>query len=143
VTIEGVEDLVRCRVLVVEDEIFIALFLEDLLRDLGCEVIGPASQVSEALALAAAEEPRAAVLDVNLGRERVYPVADALRQWGIPFVFVTGYGPAGLIDAYSGHPTIAKPINPATFASELVAGLRLAAARIGAASRPDARHSRR
>ncbi len=111
------------RILVVEDEALIARLLEDLLRELGCEVVGPASNVTLALELAARERPDAAVLDVNLGGETVFPVADALKHAGIPFVFITGYGQAGLSGAHTGHATIRKPIDSTTFASELASGL--------------------
>lgn len=122
----GAWELAGLRVLVVEDEMLNAMFLEDLLLDLGCEVVGPAATVAEGLALASSERPDAAVLDVNLGADRVYPVADALRQEGVPFVFVTGYGVAGLIEAHKEQPTIEKPINPNTFGDELAAGLQRA-----------------
>ncbi len=111
------------RILVVEDEALIAMLLEDLLGDLGCKVVGPAANVTQALELAARERPDAAVLDVNLGKETVFPVADALQRAGVPFVFITGYGPAGLTGAHSGHATIRKPIDTVTFGSELAAGL--------------------
>ena len=114
------------RILVVEDEMLIAMLLEDLLEDLGCQVLGPVSNVPQALELTAKERPDAAVLDVNLGAERVYPVADALTQAAVPFVFVTGYGQAGLAEAYGGHATIMKPFDPETFGPELAEGLRQA-----------------
>ncbi len=120
----GSEDLAGLRILVVEDEVLIMMLLEDLLQELGCEVVGPASSVAQALALVATERPDAAVLDVNLGKELVYPVANALKQAGVPFVFVTGYGQAGLIDDYRGRAAIRKPIDPDTFGRELAAGLR-------------------
>lgn len=73
-------DLAGLRVLVVEDEMLNAMLIEDLLLDLGCEVIGPAATVAGGLELARRERPQAAVLDVNLGSERVYPLADVLRR---------------------------------------------------------------
>jgi CheY-like chemotaxis protein len=123
----GAQELTGRRILIVEDEVLIAMLLEDLLQDLGSEVVGPASNVSDALELTAREKPDAAVLDVNLGSERVYPVADALKQFGIPFVFATGYGQEGLDGAYIGHPTIKKPFDAQTFGKELASGLGLAA----------------
>jgi DNA-binding response OmpR family regulator len=126
-TSTSVKELSGLKILVVEDEMLIAMFLEDLLLELGCQVVGPAANVPDALALAANEKPDAAVLDVNLGTEAVYPVADALQHAGTPFVFVTGYGQTGLIDPYAGHPTIKKPFDPETFGSEVAAGLRQAA----------------
>ena len=80
------------RVLIVEDELVIAMELENLLRGLGCIVLDPAPTVSAALRTLAGERPDVAVLDVNLQGERVTPVAEALRAQGVPFVLVTGYG---------------------------------------------------
>lgn len=125
--VTGSEGLAGLRILVVEDEVLIAMLLEDLLQELGCVVVGTAANVAQALALLAATKPDAAVLDVNLGAGRVYPVADALNQAAIPFVFITGYGQRGLIEAFRGHASIKKPIDSATFGRELAAGLRLSA----------------
>lgn len=117
------EGLAGRRILVVEDEMFIAMMIEDLLRGLGCEVVGPAGNVSDALNLVATEPLDGAVLDVNLGRERVFPVADTLRREVVPFVFVTGYGRTALTEAYDRHPMIRKPFEPETFGADLAAGL--------------------
>jgi PAS domain S-box-containing protein len=82
------------RVLLVEDELLVAMEMEEALRDLGCEVLGPAATVEEALRLALAEAGRidAAVLDVNLAGRPSFPVADLLAGRGVPVVFATGYG---------------------------------------------------
>jgi CheY-like chemotaxis protein len=81
------------RVLVVEDEGLVAMMLEDLLEDLGCELAGSMASVGAALAwIEAGGEADAALLDVNLGGEPVFPVAEALRARGVPFAFTTGYG---------------------------------------------------
>ena len=79
------------RVLVVEDELIIAMELESLLKRLGCIVLDPAPSVRRALRLLSGERPDAAVLDVNLQGQRVTPVAEALQQQDVPFVLVTGY----------------------------------------------------
>ncbi|SFQ21965.1 response regulator [Tranquillimonas alkanivorans] len=79
------------RVLVVEDEYLIALEMEALLEELGCEVIGPAPSVKKALALLDLERPGFAILDVNLGNERSTPVAQALVEMNVPYVVATGY----------------------------------------------------
>jgi CheY-like chemotaxis protein len=84
------------RVLVAEDEALVAFQLEDMLAELGCAVIGPASRVGQALDLLGRERVDAAVLDVNVAGELVYPVADALTAQGLPYIFATGYGAAGL-----------------------------------------------
>ncbi|HEY1750447.1 MAG TPA: response regulator [Caulobacteraceae bacterium] len=81
------------RMLVVEDEGLVAMMLEDLLDDLGCQVACSASSVVQALDwLEAGGEADAALLDVNLGGEPVFPVAEALTARGVPFAFTTGYG---------------------------------------------------
>ena len=79
------------RVLIVEDEPIVAMCLEDMLIDLGCEVVGPASRVQEGLTLAETEGLDAAILDVNLGADYSYAIADALSERGVPFAFATGY----------------------------------------------------
>lgn len=99
------------RVLVLEDEVAISLLLEDMLLDLGCEVVGPAARVAEALDLIGAGTIDYAILDVNVGRELSYPVADALAARGIPFLFSTGYGAAGLADGYKERPYLQKPFS--------------------------------
>jgi len=97
------------RVLVVEDEALIALQLEDMLTELGCAVIGPASRVRQALELLDGEPVEAAVLDLNIAGELVYPVADKLGNRGLPYIFVTGYGTSGLGEPYRSRPVLEKP----------------------------------
>ena len=81
------------RLLLVEDEAMVAMLLEDMLSDLGCEVVGPAGNVAHALELAKGEaEIAGAILDVNVGGQPIYPVAETLKARGVPFVFATGYG---------------------------------------------------
>lgn len=90
------------RVLVVEDEMMVALLVEDFLAELGHAVVGPAMHLHEAITLALEAEIDVAILDVNLGAQRSYPVAEVLRQRGIPFLFATGYGAAGVDEEYRG-----------------------------------------
>jgi CheY-like chemotaxis protein len=82
-------------ILIVEDEPIVAMCLEDVIEALGCRVVGPAARLDQAIALARREPIDAAILDVNLGDDRSYPVADLLRARAIPFVFATGYASAG------------------------------------------------
>jgi CheY-like chemotaxis protein len=103
------EDLQGLRVLVVEDEAAISLLLEDMLLDFGCEVIGPAARLAAALETVNREQVDLAILDVNVAGEPIYPVADALVQRSVPFVFSTGYGSAGIKDAYRDRPVLQKP----------------------------------
>ena len=103
------DDLNGLRVLVVEDEAAISLLLEDMLLDFGCEVIGPAARLSAALDAVAREKVDLAILDVNVAGEPIYPVAEALAQRSIPFVFSTGYGSAGIRDTFRDRPVLQKP----------------------------------
>ena len=115
--------LAGSRILVVEDEPLIAMLIEDILRERGCDVIGPASTVADGLRLATADRLDAALLDVNIGEETVYPVADALRRLDVPFVFVTGLPGDDLSEPYRVQPTIRKPIFRRDFAERVVEAL--------------------
>ena len=97
------------RVLLVEDEAIIAFAMEDMLGELGCEIVGPALRLDEAVHLAQVEQIDAAILDVNLNNLRSYPVAEELERRNVPFVFATGYDREGL--EWTGSPAelIAKP----------------------------------
>jgi CheY-like chemotaxis protein len=98
------------RVLVIEDEMMVAMLLQDMLADLGCVVVGPAARVEQALAMIeAAGALDAAVLDVNLNGQRSYPVADVLAARSVPFVFATGYGEDSLMNGYRSFPLLQKP----------------------------------
>src|SRR3954464_66381 len=77
------------RVLVVEDEMMVSMLIEDMLADLGCSVVGPASRLDEAMQLAKEAALDCAVLDVNLGAQPIFPLADVLREKGVPFAFAT------------------------------------------------------
>jgi CheY-like chemotaxis protein len=79
----------RLRVLLVEDEIMVALLLEEMLADLGHEVVGPVARLDKAVAMARQEALDIAILDVNLNGKEVFPVAAVLSARGIPFFFVT------------------------------------------------------
>ncbi len=104
------QPLAGMRVLVLEDETFIMVMIEDLLGDLGCRIVGPTATVAEALALAEAGGIDAALLDLNLGHgETAYPVADLLAQQQVPFAFVTGYSADALKPPHDGRPILEKP----------------------------------
>jgi CheY-like chemotaxis protein len=98
------------RILVVEDEYLLADDLSETLIEAGAEVLGPIASIEEATALIA-EEPEidAAVLDVNLRGDMVFPVADALRARGIPFAFATGYDEWALPERFADVPRVEKP----------------------------------
>ncbi|MDQ0472961.1 PAS domain S-box-containing protein [Labrys wisconsinensis] len=101
----------RGRVLLVEDEALIATMMRDLLAEMGCSIIGPHASVAEAAAAIAGQRPDAAILDVNLGGEFIFPVAESLRALGVPFAFVTGYGRDMLDTHFPDVPVFEKPID--------------------------------
>lgn len=117
------DDLRGTRVLVVEDEMLVAMMIEDMLEEFGCTVVGPASRVAAAFDLIETEEIDGAVLDVNLGGERVFPVAEALRTRRIPFVFATGYNVNGLQPDFADSPAIQKPFRSDQFRRVLTSAL--------------------
>src|SRR5215813_9745416 len=82
------------RVLIVEDEGMVAMLLEDMLADLGHEVVATAARLDRATQLVSEAAIDFAILDVNLNGQHTYSLADALKQRDIPFVFATGYGSA-------------------------------------------------
>lgn len=102
-------DMNGLRVLVVEDEAAISLLLEDMLLDFGCEIVGPAARLGTALELVQNGLIDLAILDVNVAGEPIYPVAAALAERNVPFVFSTGYGSAGIEDLYRNRPVLQKP----------------------------------
>lgn len=97
------------KVLVVEDEALITMLFEDILSDLGCEIVGPALNIRQARELAEVADIDLAVLDVNLNGEPSFPVASLLQARGVPVVFSSGYGSTGLPAEWQGHPTLPKP----------------------------------
>ena len=101
------------RVLVVEDEYFVAILIEEILESAGCVVMGPIPRLLEALDAVDHEDYDVAVLDVNLAGERIDPVADALSERNVPFLFVTGYGASALPGEYAERPLLHKPFRMA------------------------------
>jgi CheY-like chemotaxis protein len=115
------------RILVVEDDYLIAAELVQSLQELGVVVIGPARSVADALATVAGETPiDAAVLDVNLGVEKVFPVAARLQELGLTFVFATGYDQRIIPSAYASIPRFEKPVDICALAPILSDKLGLA-----------------
>jgi DNA-binding response OmpR family regulator len=84
------------RILVVEDEVFISMLLEDMLMDLGCAKVDVAASVDKALETLAVVTPDFAILDINLNGQKSFPVADLLNARDVPFVYISGYGELGL-----------------------------------------------
>ncbi len=97
------------RLLLVEDEALIALMLEDMVEGMGCAVTGLAPRVALGVAMAETGHFDAAILDVNVAGENVEPVAERLAAKGVPFIFATGYGEAGVPLRYRDRPVVAKP----------------------------------
>ncbi len=108
--------LVGLRVLVVEDDMMVSMLMEDMLADLGCVLIGPAARLDEAVALLSRSDPDCAILDVNLGGVSVFPVADLLRDRGLPYAFASGYAEVGLRPSDSAAPLLQKPFAEADLA---------------------------
>jgi DNA-binding response OmpR family regulator len=97
------------RALVVEDEVVIGMLIEDMLAELGHEVVAISTHLEEALRLARSSNIDFAILDVNLNGQRSLPVADVLQQRSVPFMFATGYGSKVLRSPYQDIATLQKP----------------------------------
>jgi two-component SAPR family response regulator len=102
------------RVLVVEDEHLVALALADDLEEAGAIVVGPAASVEGALGLIAQHAVDAAVRDIKLQAQMVFPVADVLAAKDVPFLFTSGFDAAVLPAHYADVPTCDKPASPVT-----------------------------
>lgn len=113
--------LVGRRILVVEDEMMVAMVLETMLDDAACRIVGPFGRLAQALTSAQQDDVDAALLDVNLHGEQVFPVADALAMRKIPFIFVTGYGAGGLPPRFKDRPALTKPYRAAAVLAALAA----------------------
>lgn len=94
--------------LIVEDELLLALMLEDLLLDTGFRVVR-AEGLKEALELVERERFDVAILDVNLGGSEVFPLAARLRELQVPFLFASACDPAHIDEQFAQHPLISKP----------------------------------
>ena len=102
----------RERILVVEDDFLVAALLADILESVGWQVVGPVAHLDTALDAAASEDFDAAVLDVNLGGQTVYPVAEVLDGRSVPFVFVTAHCREALPPLFCDRPHLGKPFAP-------------------------------
>jgi CheY-like chemotaxis protein len=99
------------RILIVDDEPLIAALLADWLGELGHEPIGPSCNIASALAAIEAMPPDAAIIDVSLGAESGFSVAEFLAKSKIPFIFATGYGDGGVIPRFAGTRVLVKPFD--------------------------------
>ena len=118
---ETPEPIGRLRVLVAEDEMLIAMELSAALGALGWEVVGPAATIDEAIGLIeSTPDLDVAVLDVNLGGQLAYPIAERLRELGVPFVFCTGYEQVDPNARYNDCPIVRKPVDIRHLTDELL-----------------------
>jgi DNA-binding response OmpR family regulator len=112
------------RILIVEDEMLIALNLSDIVESMGC-TSAMAARVEKAVSLAATETFDAAILDLNLDGKAVYPVAEELCRRRVPFVLATGYGAEGIAAAYRDRPILTKPYSNADVERTLLRALEV------------------
>lgn len=104
--------MARRRVLVLDDEMLVAMMLEDMLIDLDVEVVGPFAALENALEAVETQDLDGAIIDLNLGRGILStPVAEALRARGIPFLLATGYGASEQTDALGHSGLLGKPFS--------------------------------
>lgn len=111
------------RVLVVEDEATIAMLIEDMLEELGHNVMASVASLAVARDMAVHAEFDLAVLDVNVAGELIFPVANVLQERNIPFLFSTGYGAAGLPDEFFGCQVITKPFSQPELREKIIRAL--------------------
>jgi DNA-binding response OmpR family regulator len=107
------------KILVVEDEMLVAMLIEDLVQDLGHRTVGPAMRLETALELADTADIDCAILDINLAGKQSFPVAHRLLARKIPFIFASGYGAAGLCEPFLSAPVLQKPFDAKALAAIL------------------------
>lgn len=99
------------RALVVEDEVLVGMLIEEMLRELGYEIAGLSTHLDQAVTLAHTAQFDFALLDINLNGRQSFPVADAVRARGLPFLFATGYGSRIVPEPYRDAPILQKPFS--------------------------------
>jgi len=107
------------RVLVIEDELLLALSIASQVEKFGWQVVGPAGRMADAMRLARDEALNAALLDLNLHGDKTYAVAKILSERAIPFIFLTGYDPGAVPREYASVPVLEKPFTDAELAARL------------------------
>jgi DNA-binding response OmpR family regulator len=112
-------------ILMVEDELYLARMLEDMLSDAGYRVLH-ADRVEDAMEIAEHEHIDAAILDINLHGEAVYPLAAQLHGRGVPFLFASANGIPSIPEQYREYPTLPKPYPPHTVVPAVEALLQMA-----------------
>ena len=108
------------RILVVEDSPVVADACEDMLRDMGCTVVGPATNMAAALELATGEVLDAALVDLNIRGGKAFPVLRILGQRGVPFLLASGYADWSMPDEWQDRPRLAKPYSPNLLRESLI-----------------------
>jgi CheY-like chemotaxis protein len=99
------------RILVVEDEFLVSLVTTDYLESVGCEIVGPAARLAKAIELVQSESLDAAVLDINVAGEMIWPVAAELQHRGVPFLFLSAHMPLMIFPAlFAAVPRLDKPM---------------------------------
>jgi DNA-binding response OmpR family regulator len=113
--------LTGLRVLIVEDWLPLAVEAKDRLELAGAQVVGPIARLSQALEVARTADIDVALLDIDLNGERVFPVAYALQERGIPFILTTGFGSSGIPSDLNEAVLLEKPFDYAELARSIAA----------------------
>lgn len=106
----AVPSLAGAKVLVLEDDYYLAIDLQEALEKAGATVIGPCPDVPDALSLIGEERPDCALLDVNLGRGPSFDLPRELARQGVPFAFITGYDREVIPEEFNGADRLEKPV---------------------------------
>ena len=112
------------QILIVEDESLVAMMIEDMLTDLGHQVVATSGRMADASKLASDASADLAILDVNLNGEETYPLATSLAARKIPLIFATGYGTSGIRAEWSGVPVLQKPFQSRELAAAINFAIR-------------------
>ena len=104
--------LIAPRVLVVEDEMAVAMLIEDMVAELAYEIAAIVPRLEDAMQYREAENFDLAILDVHLNGKMVFPFAAELEERDVPFLFVTAYGPRGVPEKFRHHHILQKPFGP-------------------------------
>jgi len=107
------------RILIVEDKVIIAMDVEDMVSDCGCVPVGPVSNVADGIALVQQTALDGAVLDINLGEERVWPLAEVLDDQGVQIVLASGYATTEVPARFRDRPMLEKPLSQRALAAAL------------------------
>jgi CheY-like chemotaxis protein len=117
--------LTGTKVLVVEDESLIAMFIEDTLSDIGCEAVSTASSLDEAMNKVTEIEYDIVMLDVNLAGKDTFALAEILSKKNQRFIFSTGYGNAAIPSHLKHIPVLQKPFREGDLAEKLKTALTM------------------